>query len=158
MLASDIFRLAPLDATIRFSNGAPQPPDRFMRKLRAWEEENGSGTLVEWRTGRDGGLSPLPATFGLHIATYASCGRPVLVVRRIYSIASRLDFEILGRPALGSALVLSRSGEGEELLHAGADTGEASAWLARSGYRDATIAIVSDTAIVPRPLVRRRAA
>ncbi|MBL0967392.1 MAG: EamA family transporter, partial [Blastomonas sp.] len=95
MLASDLYRTAPLGAKIRFSNGAPRPPDRFKRKLSACEEENGTGTLVEWRPGLAGSATSLPATFGLHIATYASSGVPVLVIRRIYTIASLLDFSAL---------------------------------------------------------------
>ena len=158
MLASDLYRTAPLGAKIRFSNGAPRPPDRFKRKLRAWEAENGSGTLVEWRPGLSGSATSLPATFGLHIATYASSRVPVLVIRRIYTIASLLDFEIVGRPEAGRSLVLAQYGEGEELLHVGANESEARAWLARSGYRDAKIVTVNDTAMAPRPLVRRRAA
>ncbi|KQZ61087.1 hypothetical protein ASD67_17585 [Sphingopyxis sp. Root1497] len=158
MSPMDIYCHAPLGAKIRFSNGERRPPDRFTRKVKAWENDNGSGTLVEFSPGRDGGACSLPATFALHLATYSSGGVPIIVVRRLYSVASRLDFEIVERPRPGMARVLTAIGEGDELRHFGADVAAAEAWLAEHRYHDARIERVDDPDVANRPLFRGRAA
>jgi len=37
MSASTIFDTAPLGALIRYTDGSPKPPSRFIKKLAAWE-------------------------------------------------------------------------------------------------------------------------
>lgn len=46
MRALEIFTDAPLGAFVRFSDGTPRPPERFKRKLAAWENYNGTGRLT----------------------------------------------------------------------------------------------------------------
>ena len=97
MSAQHIYDSAPLGSLIRFSNGEPRPPARFTRKLRAWNEENGMGRLVDRSAGR-AGVYPSPATFSLHLGNYGSQGTIVMVVRRIYTVDSALQFEIAEQP------------------------------------------------------------
>jgi len=158
MSALDIYRHAPLGAKIRFSNGEPRPPDRFTRKVRAWEEENGTGTLVQWSLGFESGTWSSPPTFGLHIATYASSGVPVIVLRRIYSTTSQLQFEIIERPRFGMARILTAIGEGDELQHLAEDETAAQSWLTRHRYHAARIDMVVDPDVANRPLLRGMAA
>lgn len=154
----DIYCHAPLGAKIRFSNGEPRPPDRFTRKVEAWENDNGTGTLVEFSPGRESETYSSPPTFALHLATYSSGGVQILVVRRIYSVASRLDFEIVERPRPGMARVLTVLGEGDELRHLAADEAAARAWLAEHHYHGARIEPVDDPDVANRPLMRGRSA
>lgn len=154
----DIYCHAPLGARIRFSNGKPRPPDRFTRKVAAWENDNGAGTLVEFSPGCESATYSSPPTFCLHLATYSSGGVQVLVVRRIYSIASKLDFEIVERPRPGMARVLTAMGEGDELRHLASDEAAAQAWLAEHHYHNARIELVDDPDVANRPLMRGRSA
>lgn len=158
MSALDIYCHAPLGAKIRFSNGEPRPPDRFTRKVRAWEEDNGTGTLVQWTPGYDNATWSSPPTFGLHIATYASSGVPVIVLRRIYSTTSQLQFEIAEQPRSGMARILTAIGEGDELQHVAADEQAAQSWLTRHCYHGARIDMVGDPDVANRPLLRGQAA
>lgn len=158
MSALDIYRHAPLGAKIRVSNGEPRPPDRFTRKVRAWEEENGTGTLVQWSPGFESGTWSSPPTFGIHIATYASSGVPVIVLRRIYSTTSQLQFEIIERPRFGMARILTAIGEGDELQHLAEDETAAQSWLTRHRYHAARIDMVVDPDVASRPLLRGMAA
>lgn len=152
----DIYCHAPLGARIRFSNGEARPPDRFTRKVAAWENDNGTGMLVEFSPGRESSTYSLPPTFCLHLATYSSGGVPILVVRRIYSIASKLDFEIVERPRPGMARVLTVIGEGDELQHLAADEPAARTWLAEHHYHNARVELVGDPDFANRPLLRGR--
>ena len=47
MSAQYIYDTAPLGSLIRYSNGEPRPPERFRRKLAAWNNDNGTGRFVE---------------------------------------------------------------------------------------------------------------
>lgn len=53
MSAQSIYDTAPLGSLIRYSNREPRPPERFTRKLRTWNNENGLGRLVERYPGDD---------------------------------------------------------------------------------------------------------
>ena len=101
MLAQDIFDTAPLGATIRFFNGAAKPPLRFIKKLKAWENDNGTGRLtVKAGNSRMGNTISKPG-FALHLATYSSAGTPILIVTRHYSVNCALEFEVLDVPQPG---------------------------------------------------------
>jgi len=47
MSATTIIDTAPLGALIRYTDGSPKPPERFTKKLAAWERSNGVGRLVK---------------------------------------------------------------------------------------------------------------
>ena len=158
MTPLELYLSAPLGSKIRFSNGQPRPPERFTRKVKTWENDNGTGTLIECQPGCDRPGFSSPATFGLHLATYSNGGVPILVVRRIYSVVGNLDFEILERPVAGSARVLTGRADNCELRHLAANDEAARAWLAEHHYHDARIELVSDPDPVDRPLIREEAA
>ncbi|WP_447763450.1 hypothetical protein [Sphingopyxis panaciterrae] len=158
MSAIDIYTSAPLGSVIRFSNGEPRPPDRFTRKVAAWERHNGSGRLIEVWPGRASPGNETPATFSLHMATYSSGGIPILVVRCVYMVTNPLDFDVVERPRAGMARVITGANGREELQHLAENEDAARAWLGEHHYHDARIAIVGDPDPVDRPLFRGRAA
>ena len=42
MSASLIYDVVPLGSVVEYSDDTPRPPDRFRRKLSAWQNNNGS--------------------------------------------------------------------------------------------------------------------
>ncbi|WP_298193087.1 hypothetical protein [Novosphingobium sp.] len=157
MSAQHIFDAAPLGSFITFSNGEPRPPERFTRKLRAWNEQNGMGRLVEKVAGRDGAY-PSPATFALHLGNYGSQGIIVMKVRRTYTITSQLRFAVAEQPRTGMVRILSRRDGREELHHLACDRASAEAWLMEHRYRDAVMEEVADPDGVMPPVRFGRAA
>lgn len=158
MSAKDIYDTAPLGSIIRYSNGEPRPPERFTRKVKAWENENGTGRLVECSPGRDGATYRTPVTFTLHVGTYGSGGTIILVVRRVYMVESQLQFEVIERPAAGMVRILTKIGDHEELQHLAEDMPAAELWRARHGYPGARCETVEDPDLVDRAAVGRAAA
>lgn len=88
-----IFATAALGTIIRFSDGTPRPPERFNKKLRAWEGRNGVGKLVckrasegvkEWDKDR----------FTLCTGEYRSGMVIALIVNMTYSVDSDLTFTV----------------------------------------------------------------
>lgn len=140
MSAQYIFDTVPLGATIRFCDHTPRPPERFRRKLAAWNDRNASGTLIRKMAGTD----RYPASIALHLGTYGSNGVTVLVVTRHFQVTSELDFEIVKLPAPGSVRVLTIIGDGEELRHLAPDLASAKAWLATNRYSNARFDVVPE--------------
>jgi hypothetical protein len=139
--AREIHAKAPNGALIRFSNNEPRPPERYTRKLRAWERENGIGRLV----GRSPASGDFPGTFTLHIGDYGSGGVTLVKMNLVFSTDSTKVFEILDTPKAGTVLVLTGENGHEELRHLAADMAMAEGWLAAnhsSGMR---------TVVVPEP-------
>lgn len=158
MSAQHIYDTAPLGSLIRYSNGEPRPPDRFSRKLKAWNNDNGMGRLVE-RMPED--IRPTyrsPASFCLHLGNYGSQGIIAIVVRRHYSVESTLHFEIAETPRPGMARVLTSLGGRDELRFLAPDVHTAEAWLERNRYSDARIEVVPDPDPVILPSSLGRAA
>lgn len=139
MSAQLIFDHAPLGAIIRYYDGTPRPPERHRRKLQAWERNNNTGRLVKKTAGRHAGDITLPASFTLHEGDYGTKAVIVLKVFKSFSVDSDLDFTVIERPAVGSVLVLSRSGEAGELVHVAQDRQVADEWLLRHGYPNAVL-------------------
>jgi len=159
MSAQHIYDAAPLGSLITFSNGEPRPPERFTRKLRAWNEQNGMGRLVERQCHRDFGSGyESPATFALHLGNYGSQGTIMMVVRRIYTVGSPLRFEIADQPRAGMVRILSRRDGREELHHLAPDRAAAEAWAAEHHYHGAVIEEVADPDLVIPPVRLGRAA
>lgn len=158
MFAQHIYDSAPLGSLIRFSNGEPRPPERFTRKLRAWNDENGMGRLVEKMAGRSTGAYPSPATFALHLGNYGSQGTILMVVRRIYTVTSQLRFEIADQPKAGMVRILSRRDGREELHHLASDMAEAEVWSTEHRYHGAAMEVVADPDVVVPPVELGRAA
>ena len=130
MSASAIFDLAPLGSLVRYSDGAPRPPERHVNKLRVWKRCNGQGRLVEKTRARTMGRVSLPASITLHEGDYTSEGVVVLTVRGIHSVASSLRFDVVALPPPGSVLCLKSFAETVELLHLAPDLASAAAWAA----------------------------
>src|SRR3546814_8989001 len=82
MSAQYIYDTAPLGSLIRYSNGEPRPPERFRRKLAAWNNDNGTGRLVERYPGQVTDNYRSPAHFMLHLATYGTQGVIVMTDRK----------------------------------------------------------------------------
>ena len=122
MSAQYIYATAPLGSLIRYSNGEQRPPERFRRKLAAWNNDNGTGRLVERYPGQVTDNYRSPAHFMLHLATYGSQGVIVMTVRRAYSVESPLNFEIVDTPKPGQVRVLTTFRGKDELRHLAADT------------------------------------
>lgn len=158
MSAQHIYDAAPLGSLVTFSNGEPRPPERFTRKLRGWNEQNGMGRLVERVAGYSGRAYPSPATFALHLGNYGSQGTILVVVRRIYTVTSQLRFEIADQPRAGMVRILSRRDGREELHHLASDRAAAEAWAAEHRYHGAVMEEVMDPDSVVRPVRLGRAA
>jgi hypothetical protein len=149
MFAQDIYDTAPLGSLIRYSNGEPRPPERFTRKLKAWNNDNNIGRLVE-RTAEE--VRPTyrsPASFCLHLGNYGSQGIIAIIVRRHYSVESPLHFEIAETPKPGIVRVLTSHAGRDELRFLAPDMTSAQDWLDRNRYSDARFEVVND----PDPVV-----
>lgn len=123
--ARHVYETAPLGSLIKYGNGEPRPPERFKRKLRTWENENGIGRLVERAPASD----RFPATFTLHLGDFGSEGVIIMVMRRIFSTDSEKPFEIVETPTPGMVRVLTGHGEREELKFLAADMASAQRWM-----------------------------
>jgi hypothetical protein len=158
MSAQSIYDTAPLGSLIRYSNGRPCPPERFTRKLKAWNNDNGVGCLVERRAEEIRPTWRSPAGFCLHLGNYGSQGIIAIVVNRQYSIESALHFEIAETPRPGMARVLTSFGGRDELRFLAPDVRAAEAWLESNRYSDARIEVVPDPDPVILPSSLGRAA
>ena len=143
--ARHIYENAPLGSRIAYSSGEPRPPERFTKKLRKWENENGTGLLVE----RQEGSGSYPATFTLHLGDFGSEGTIVLVVRRLFSADSAKPFEILEMPKPGMVRVLTGHGNREELRFLALDMASAERWMTENHYSDMRVEVVTG----PDPVV-----
>ena len=144
MSAQYIFDTAPLGAIVRFSDGAPRPPERFKRKLADWKDRNGTGRLTRKSPAVERGGSGYPAGFALHLGSYGSNDVIVLVVTRHFLVTSSLHFEIAEIPSPGSVRVLTSHGDEDELRHLAPNMASAQAWLAAHLYSNARFDVVPD--------------
>ena len=141
MSAQLIYDLAPLGSIIRYSDGAPRPPERHRKKLSAWESAN--GRLIGKTPARQTPQYSSPAHFTLHEGDYGSGGVIVLRVHKSFSVDCGLKFVVTSRPASGSVRVFDRAGEGAELVHLAASRQDAEVWLQSHGYPNAVLEDVS---------------
>ena len=158
MSAQYIYDTAPLGSLIRYSNGEPRPPERFRRKLAAWNNDNGTGRLVERYPGQATDNYSSPAQVMLHLATYGTLGVIVMTVRRAYSVESPLNFEIIEMPKPGQVRVLTMFRGKDELRHLAADVASAEAWMRDNPYSGMRAEIVTDADLAVLPSELRRAA
>ena len=82
MSAQLIYDLAPLGSLVRFSDGAPRPPERHRKKLAAWEHRNSGGRLIRKQPERRIGNTVIGASITLHAGDYGGGGVVVLRVHR----------------------------------------------------------------------------
>ncbi|EZP82495.1 hypothetical protein BV97_01992 [Novosphingobium resinovorum] len=158
MSAQLIFDTAPLGSLIRYSNGEPRPPERFTRKLKAWNNDNGIGRLVERIAEEVRPTYRSPAGFCLHLGNYGSQGIIAIVMRRHYSVESALHFEIAQTPKPGMVRLLTSCVGRDELRFLAPDMASAQDWLAQNHYTGARFEVVSDPDPVVLPSSLGRAA
>jgi hypothetical protein len=139
MSAHTIIDNAPLGSTIAWSDGTPQPPARFNKKLAAWRTNNSRGRLIRKQGAHAVGNVSLSACFTLHEADYGAGGVIAIRVHRTFSLDSRLAFNVVERPAIGSVRVFDRAGDDAELVYLGANEADAREWLTRHGYPHAVL-------------------
>jgi hypothetical protein len=137
MSAHTIFDNAPIGSIIAWSDGTPQPPARFRKKLAAWQSSNSKGRLIRKQGGRGVGNVSLSACFTLHEIDYGAGGVIAVRVHRTFSLESKLHFTVVERPAVGSVRVLDRAGG--ELVYLATDEADAKEWLTRHGYPGAVL-------------------
>ena len=134
MSAHIVYDSAPLGSVVRYSDGAPKPPERFRKKLAAWKSRNNVGRLIRKEPPRERPTYSSPASFTLHAGDFGQAGTIVVSVRRTYSVESDLRFEIVERPAIGMVRVLQDVGDSPEVLHLARDRKAAERWLASNRY------------------------
>ena len=139
MSAHTIFDNAPIGSLIAWSDGSPQPPARFNKKLAAWRTSNSRGRLVRKQGARGVGNILLSACFTLHEADYGADGVIAIRVHRTFSLDSRLAFTVVERPAIGSVRVFDRAGDDAELVYLATNEADAREWLTRHGYPRAVL-------------------
>jgi hypothetical protein len=139
MSAHTIIDNAPLGSIVAWSDGTPQPPARFIKKLAAWRTNNSTGRLVRKQGERGVGSIPRPACFTLHEADYGAGGVVAIRVHRTFSVESRLHFTIVERPSVGSVRVFDRAGDDPELVYLATNEIDAKEWLTRHGYPRAVL-------------------
>ncbi|MET4492908.1 hypothetical protein [Bradyrhizobium sp. LA7.1] len=139
MSAHTIFDNAPIGSIVAWSDGTPQPPARFRKKLAAWQSSNSKGRLIRKQGGRGVGNVRLSACFTLHEVDYGAGGVIAVRVHRTISLESKLHFTVVERPAIGSVRVFDRAGDGGELVHLATDEADAKEWLTRHGYPAAVL-------------------
>jgi hypothetical protein len=144
MSAINIIETAPLGALIRYTDGSPKPPARFTKKLAAWERSNGVGRLVKKEPPRPYQTWTAPASFTLHEGNFSSDGVILVTILRSHSADSRLIFDVVERPKPGQVRVLLDFGGSMELLHVAESVTAAELWIAKEGYRNARLEIVSE--------------
>jgi hypothetical protein len=134
MSAHIVYESAPLGSVVRYSDGAPKPPERFRKKLAAWERRNSVGRLIRKEPPRERATYTSPACFTLHEGDFGQAGTIVVSIRRTYTIESDLRFEVVERPAIGMVRILQDIGDSPELLHLARDREAAERWLANNRY------------------------
>jgi hypothetical protein len=147
MSAQTIYDYAPIGSLVAWSDGSPRPPDRFTKKLSAWQTNNGKGRLIRKQGERRIGNGALSASFTLHEADYGAGGVVAIRIHRTFSSDSALDFTIVETPAIGAVRVFDRAGDNAELVYLAAHIADAKAWLTRHGYSDAVLEEVTADSI-----------
>jgi hypothetical protein len=138
MSAAEVLATAPPGSIVYFSDGQARPPERFRRKLRAWEHTNGSGLLTLKRQESRMGSHVSPAHFSLRTGVYGSGGVTTLIVNPIFDLSPRLAFPTEAAVA-GLVQVVAGYGDGLELRHLAQDNAEATSGLQAHGNRDARL-------------------
>lgn len=139
MSAHTIFDNAPIGSIIAWSDGTPQPPARFNKKLSAWRTNNSRGRLIRKQAARGVGNISLAASFTLHEADFGGGGVIAIRIHRTFSLETRLVFTIVERPTIGSVRVFDGPGDDAELVHLAMHEADAREWLTRHGYPRAAL-------------------
>lgn len=139
MSASLIYDLAPIGSIVAWSDGNSRPPERFKKKLAAWQTRNSKGRLIRKEGPRQSGNYASPGYFTLHESDFGDKNTIVMRIHRTFGLDSDLTFKVLERPALGAVRVFDRGGSNAELVHVADDREAAAAWLKEHGYPNAVL-------------------
>ena len=145
--AQHVYATAPLGSLVRYGNGKPRPPEHDKRKLRAWENENGVGRLIE----RCGPSESLAAHFIIHVGDFEREVAVMMMARRIFFVGEWKIFEIVETPAPGAVRVLFENFGQDELCYLASDVADAEQWMAVNGSAGMRIEIVPDPDPVTLP-------
>lgn len=143
MSASLIFDLAPIGALVSWSDGRPRPPERFHKKLAAWETRNSQGRLIHKEGPRKLGSYTSPGYFTLHQEDIGGNSSILVTLHRTFGLDSDLTFKVLERPPVGAVRIFNRAGETRELIHLADDREAAEAWLQSHRYPSAVLETVT---------------
>jgi len=88
MNAKELHALAPLGALVKFSDGTSRPPDRFNKKLRAWQHHNGQGYFIKADPGDP------TKSYARPYFTLQTENGSVLVVNQVFELDSNKTFEV----------------------------------------------------------------
>ncbi|MFM2278636.1 MAG: hypothetical protein RLZZ444_867 [Pseudomonadota bacterium] len=158
MSASLIYDLVPIGSTVAWSDGTPHPPERFKKKLAAWQTRNSSGRLIRKEGPRQSGNCTSPGYFTLHEADFGGKNTIVMRIHRTFGLDSDLTFKVLERPALGSIRVFDRAGSNAELVHLADNREAAAVWLQEHGYPNAVLEEVTADEVAVAQVEGRAAA
>ncbi|MBO9126301.1 MULTISPECIES: hypothetical protein [Rhizobium/Agrobacterium group] len=157
MSASLIYDLVPIGSIIAWSDGTPRPPERFKKKLAAWQTRNSKGRLIRKEGPRSGNYNS-PGYFTLHEADFGGKNTIVMRIHRTFGLDSDLTFKVLERPALGSIRVFDRAGSNAELVHLADNREAAAVWLQEHGYPNAVLEEVTADEVAAAQVEGRAAA
>jgi hypothetical protein len=143
MSASLIYDLAPIGSLIAWSDGTPRPPERFKKKLAAWQTRNSKGRLIRKEGPRTSGNYMSPRHFTVHEAELGGKDVVVLRIHRTFGIDSNFMFKVLERPPVGSVRIFGCASAAAELVHLAESREAAEAWLSSHGYPTAVFEEVS---------------
>ncbi|PDS41341.1 hypothetical protein CO662_29350 [Rhizobium anhuiense] len=158
MSASLIYDLVPIGSIVAWSDGTPRPPERFKKKLAAWQTRNSKGRLIRKEGPRQSGNYTSPGYFTLHEADFGGKNTIVMRIHRTFGLDSDLTFKMLERPAVGSIRVFDRAGSNAELVHLADDREAAAAWLKEHGYPNAMLEDVTADEVAAAQVEGRAAA
>lgn len=127
----EIIDTIPLGTIIRYADGTARPPAHHKRKLQDWENNNGSGRLVE-KTPASGAF---PAHFRLHIGDFGANGVVVIKAFQTFTADTHKTLFAEQLPASGSIQILDKTEHATELVHLAADQAGAEAWIASHSGR-----------------------
>lgn len=103
-----IFATVPLGSIVAFSDGTERPPERFKRKLRDWQRDNGAGRLVAKKASEGRGEWDRDSVT-LHLGDYGGGGTIVLRTFQTFNSASQRAFTVLEYIAAGRFVLLTHS-------------------------------------------------
>lgn len=158
MSASLIYDLAPIGSIVTWSDGSPRPPERYKKKLSAWQTRNSQGRLIRKEGKRGAGNTSLTPCFTLHEGELGANGIITIRIHRTFSLDSGLAFKVVERPALGSVRIFDRPGVNAELVHLAAHRQAAVEWLTRHGYPHAVLSEVTADEVAADHIEGRTAA
>ncbi|MDT4847486.1 hypothetical protein FQZ97_815430 [compost metagenome] len=158
MSASLIYDLAPIGSIVAWSDGSPRPPERFNKKLAAWQIRNSSGRLIRKEGPHQSSNHASPGYFTLHEADFGGKNTVVMRIHRTFGLDSNLTFKVIERPALGSVRVFDRAGPNAELVHLADNREAAAAWLEEHGYPNAVLEEATADEVAAAHVERRVAA